>query len=242
MTAARELFAEHGVGAVTTRQIADRADVAIGTLYRYVSTKAELLIMVQNEKFAAAVDDGLADADVAAAQDVPEAVIALIRPVVACITEQIENGRTYLHEPVFGDPDAPCRQVGLALAARLKDGSPTCSPATRTSTPRTRRHWPAWSPRSSTSASPAPPPCTCTAAMKPSSPSSASRSTRRRHPATAPHDLQSASRIQRPTNRRGHPSQVQPLRTGPSVQVRGGRSTVTGNEGRVGLELTADGL
>ena len=57
MTAARELFAEHGVSAVTTRQIADRADVAIGTLYRYASTKAELLIMVQNEKFAAAIDE-----------------------------------------------------------------------------------------------------------------------------------------------------------------------------------------
>ena len=54
MTAARELFAEQGVSGVTTQQIADRADVAIGTLYRYASTKAGLLIMVQNEKFAAA--------------------------------------------------------------------------------------------------------------------------------------------------------------------------------------------
>jgi len=49
MTAARDLFAEQGVSGVTTQQIADRADVAIGTLYRYASTKARLLIMVQNE-------------------------------------------------------------------------------------------------------------------------------------------------------------------------------------------------
>jgi AcrR family transcriptional regulator len=41
------------------QQIADRADVAIGTLYRYASTKAELLIMLQNQKFATAIDDGL---------------------------------------------------------------------------------------------------------------------------------------------------------------------------------------
>lgn len=68
MTAARELFAEHGISGVTTQQIADRADVAIGTLYRYASTKAELLIMVQNNKFAAAIDDGLAAADAAAGQ------------------------------------------------------------------------------------------------------------------------------------------------------------------------------
>jgi len=121
MTAARELFAEHGVSGVTTQQIADQADVAIGTLYRYASTKAELLIMVQNEKFAAAIDDGLAAASVAAGQDVLEAVVALIGPVVACVREQIENGRTYLHELVFGDPAEPYRHAGLALAARLED-------------------------------------------------------------------------------------------------------------------------
>jgi hypothetical protein len=62
---ARELFAEHGVGGVTTQQVADRADVAI-TLYLYASTKAELLIMVQNQKLAAAIDAGLAAAAVTA--------------------------------------------------------------------------------------------------------------------------------------------------------------------------------
>ena len=121
-SAARELFGEHGVSGVTTQQIADRADVAIGTLYRYASTKAELLIMAQNNKFAAAIDDGLAAADTAAGQGVPEEVTALIRPVAACIREHIENGRTYLHELVFGDPTEPYRHAGLALAARLEDG------------------------------------------------------------------------------------------------------------------------
>jgi AcrR family transcriptional regulator len=38
MTAAREMFAEQGVSGVTTQQIADRADVAIGTLYQYASS------------------------------------------------------------------------------------------------------------------------------------------------------------------------------------------------------------
>jgi AcrR family transcriptional regulator len=121
MTAARELFAEHGVSGVTTQQIAHRADVAIGTLYLYASTKAELLIMVQNEKFAAAIDAGLAAAN-AAGQGALEPVIALIRPVVECLREHIENGRTYLHELVFGDPAEPYRQAGLALAGRLEDG------------------------------------------------------------------------------------------------------------------------
>ncbi|MFJ4813888.1 TetR/AcrR family transcriptional regulator [Streptomyces sp. NPDC088801] len=135
MTAARELFAEHGVSGVTTQQIAHRADVAIGTLYLYASTKAELLIMVQNEKFAAAIDVGLASANAAVGQGVGlasanaavgqgvlEPVVALIRPVVECVREHIENGRTYLHELVFGDPAEPYRQAGLALAGRLENG------------------------------------------------------------------------------------------------------------------------
>ncbi|MFJ9713236.1 TetR/AcrR family transcriptional regulator [Streptomyces sp. NPDC101234] len=122
MTAAGELFARHGIGGVTTQQVADRADVAIGTLYRYASTKAELLIMVQNEKFAAAVDNGLAAADAVDGQGVLDPVVALIRPVVACVREQIENGRTYLHELVFGDPAEPYRRAGIALAARLEEG------------------------------------------------------------------------------------------------------------------------
>lgn len=122
MAAARELLAQHGVRGVTTQQIADRADVAIGTLYLYASTKAELLIMVQNQKFAAAIDKGLVAASDAAGQGALEGAVALIRPVVECVREHVENGRTYLHELVFGDPAEPYRREGLVLAARLEHG------------------------------------------------------------------------------------------------------------------------
>lgn len=122
--AARALFAERGVNGVTTQQIADQADVAIGTLFRYAATKAELLIMVQNDKFAAAIDEGLARLEVAERADADgvDRLMAVISPVVRCIREQPENGRTYLHELVFGDPDEPNRREGLALSARLEDG------------------------------------------------------------------------------------------------------------------------
>lgn len=120
MAAARALFAERGVGGVTTQQVADRADVAIGTLYLYAATKAELLIMVQNQKFAAAIDTGLAAAGTSRGS--LEGVTALIRPVVACVREHVQNGRTYLHELVFGDPSEPYRREGLALSVRLEDG------------------------------------------------------------------------------------------------------------------------
>lgn len=122
MTAAKELFAANGVGGVTTQQVADRADVAIGTLYLYASTKAELLIMVQNQKFGTAIDDGLAAASAVPGRAPLESVLALVRPVVICVREHAENGRTYLHELVFGDPTEPYRREGLALAARLEEG------------------------------------------------------------------------------------------------------------------------
>jgi AcrR family transcriptional regulator len=122
MAAARELFAEHGVRGVTTQQVADRADVAIGTLYLYAATKAELLIMVQNQKFAAAIDTGLAAAADAVTRGPLEGVVVLIGPVVACVREHVENGRTYLHELVFGDPAEPYRREGLALSSRLEEG------------------------------------------------------------------------------------------------------------------------
>lgn len=109
---------------MTTQQVADRADVAVGMLFLYASTKAGLLIMVQNEKFAVAIDDGFAA--VSAAQQrgagVEERVIELMRPVVRCIREQVENGRTYLHELVFGDPTEPHRLESLILSRRLVAG------------------------------------------------------------------------------------------------------------------------
>ncbi|WP_420363683.1 TetR/AcrR family transcriptional regulator [Curtobacterium aetherium] len=123
VAAARALFAAHGVSGVTTQQIADRADVAVGTLFRYAASKAELLIKVQNEKFAAAIKEGLAAADVAP-RTVPatEVVLAVLTPVVDCVREQPENGRTYLHELVFGDPNEVNRRDGLILTEQLEGG------------------------------------------------------------------------------------------------------------------------
>jgi AcrR family transcriptional regulator len=121
MAAASELFALQGVSGVTTQQVADRADIAIGTLYLYASTKAELLIMVQNEKFSSAIDDGLAaSAAGASPEKTPlDSITSLIGPVVKCLREHVENGRTYLHELVFGDPTEPYRHDALILAGRL---------------------------------------------------------------------------------------------------------------------------
>lgn len=113
MAAAGELFAEHGVDDVTTQQIAERADIGTGTLFLYAKTKAELLLLVQNANYAKALDRGRRAA--AAQATAVEAVVALLTPIVECNRSQVDNGRTYLREIVFGDPTEPHHAAALAI-------------------------------------------------------------------------------------------------------------------------------
>ena len=117
--AARDLFARNGIDDVTTQQIADRADIGAGTLFLYAKSKGELLLLVQNSGYADALARGKA-----AAAKIPatlDAVLAVIRPVVECNRLQVDNGRTYLKEMVFGDTDEPHHRDALALAFQTEE-------------------------------------------------------------------------------------------------------------------------
>ncbi|KQV75479.1 TetR family transcriptional regulator [Aeromicrobium sp. Root344] len=119
ISAASELFAEHGVEDVTTQQIADQADIGTGTLFLYAKTKGELLLMVQNTHYAQALERGRT-----AAESVPDAlgaVMAIVQPIVECNRTQIANGRTYLREMAFGDPDEPHHGEALAISSRTEE-------------------------------------------------------------------------------------------------------------------------
>lgn len=117
--AAGELFSRHGVDDVTTQQIADAADIGAGTLFLYARSKAELLLLVQNTHYAEAIERGLAAS--ATAPSPLEAIMALVEPVVECNRRQIDNGRTYLRELVFGDPEEPHHRRGLELIQQVDD-------------------------------------------------------------------------------------------------------------------------
>jgi TetR/AcrR family transcriptional regulator len=117
--AAAELFADRGVDDVTTQEIADRADIGTGTLFLYAKTKGELLLLVQNSTYAAALEQGRVDAAVAAG--VLDGVLAVVRPVVVCNRKQIDNGRTYLREIVFGDPEEPHHHEALRLTSQTEE-------------------------------------------------------------------------------------------------------------------------
>ncbi|MCX5367325.1 TetR/AcrR family transcriptional regulator [Streptomyces sp. NBC_00124] len=123
VAAASELFAEHGVDEVTTQQIADKADIGTGTLFLYAKTKGELLLLVQNAKYVEALEQGRADAETV--PGVLDAVLALARPIVECNRIQIDNGRTYLREMVFGDPEEPRHSAALAIVAQTEEAVAT---------------------------------------------------------------------------------------------------------------------
>ncbi|MDQ0079642.1 TetR/AcrR family transcriptional regulator [Arthrobacter oryzae] len=117
--AATELFAEYGVEDVTTQQIADKADIGTGTLFLYAKTKGELLLLVQNAHYAEALERGRADAETI--QDALGAVMAVVRPIVECNRTQIDNGRFYLREMVFGDHTEPHHSAALSIVGQTEE-------------------------------------------------------------------------------------------------------------------------
>lgn len=117
--AASELFAKYGVEEVTTQQIADKADIGTGTLFLYAKTKGELLLLVQNAHYAEALERGRTQAETI--PDALDAIMSIVRPIVECNRVQIDNGRTYLREMVFGDPTEPHHNEALAIVSQTEE-------------------------------------------------------------------------------------------------------------------------
>lgn len=78
-----------------------------------------MAVLVQNSGYADALVRGQAAAE--AIPDVLDAVMAKLRPVVECNRARIDNGRTYLREMVFGDPEGPHHRDALGLAVQTEE-------------------------------------------------------------------------------------------------------------------------
>lgn len=115
---AAALFGERGFEAITTQQIADRADVAAGTLFRYASSKGELLLAVYNEGLQKAITTGGQAA--ARISDPTDAVIALVNPIMGFVAENPQNAVMYQRELLFGSPDLAYRAEGIGLVEGLE--------------------------------------------------------------------------------------------------------------------------
>lgn len=117
-SAASKLFAKYGVDEVTTQQIADAADIGTGTLFLYAKNKGELLLLVQNLHYNESLAKGRAAAS--SASTALAGILALLEPVVECNRIQVENGRTYLREMVFGDPEEPHHAEALGIVEQTQ--------------------------------------------------------------------------------------------------------------------------
>lgn len=97
--AARALFAKHGFEATTTRQIADRAEIGIGTLFSYFPEKHDLVVFLFEK------DIGESTKRAVAAVPAGAGMVAAFMQVFATFhdfyDQQPELGRAYLSRVLF---------------------------------------------------------------------------------------------------------------------------------------------
>lgn len=103
LAAATELFAKKGYQSVTTAEIASAADIGVGTLFRYVGSKAELLVAVMNQRFSDGIEAGLAEA--AEGRTIQESILAILHPLAESSMDHPENMIAYEREALFGSAE-----------------------------------------------------------------------------------------------------------------------------------------
>ena len=117
LVAATQLFAEHGYSQVTTQQIAEVAQVGTGTLFRYVGSKSELLVMVMNERLRLGTEQGIELARRGASPN--DAIFAMLTPLAAESVAHPENTVIYQRETLFGS--GPHRDLAAARVSQIED-------------------------------------------------------------------------------------------------------------------------
>src|SRR5699024_3127171 len=108
-----------GFSEVTTLEIADRADVASGTVFRYAASKHELLTRVFNDLVREAVSEGRRRAERESSVDA--AVFASVAPLLDSARQHPENTAVYQREILFGETAEKFRTEGLEIIADLED-------------------------------------------------------------------------------------------------------------------------
>lgn len=92
--------------------LAERADVAAGTLFRYAASKAEVFLMVANDDVREVIAEG--ERAARAPGDPAERLTRLVEPMMRLAVERPAFVSTYQREVLFGP--AECRYRGEALA------------------------------------------------------------------------------------------------------------------------------
>lgn len=97
--AARAVFVERGYDAATTREIAERADVAVGTVFLYAPDKRDLLFLVLNSELDELVARGVSRKP--AQERLAPAAVKVFRVFYEYFGANMELGRYGLREMAF---------------------------------------------------------------------------------------------------------------------------------------------
>jgi AcrR family transcriptional regulator len=107
--AAREVFVERGYDGATTREIAARADVAIGTLFVYAPEKRDLLFLISNDE----LDEIVETLVETPSYDQPliKQLLNIFRPLFRYFEKNVTVSRYGIHE-IFLFQDVPPETLG----------------------------------------------------------------------------------------------------------------------------------
>lgn len=103
--AARTLFAERGYAGTRTRDIAEAAGIATGTLFNYAPTKEDIVLLLWKSTVSGLVESGLDSAR--KCEDPIDALVTMFEPVFRFYAEDLELGRVFLHQAAFAPPTDP---------------------------------------------------------------------------------------------------------------------------------------
>ena len=103
--AARTLFEQKGYGGTRTREIAEAAGIATGTLFNYAPTKEAVVLLVWKARATSLMESGLVAAS--ASDDPLEGILALFVPIFSFYSEDLELGRLFLQQATYAPPNDP---------------------------------------------------------------------------------------------------------------------------------------
>jgi AcrR family transcriptional regulator len=122
VAAARDVFSEKGYDDATTREIAERADVAIATLFVYAKDKRDLLFMLINEALDRIVE--ASHEDVPASASFVDKVMHLFNRQHQYFAHELNLARAAVRETFYWTPvdtEATAAVAQPAEAARLAE-------------------------------------------------------------------------------------------------------------------------
>lgn len=120
VAAAAALFAKQGFDATTTRQIAEKARIAAGTLFLYAPTKTDIVMMVFEDTIGRALEEAIATLPAPAGPDgraVTAQLLHLYRAFFAVYEDNPRLARVFVKELLWLEGDS--RDKRRALEAEL---------------------------------------------------------------------------------------------------------------------------